>query len=420
MGNYARGMPSPTGPPAVRATSDSIPGSIPFAQTILALELSQLATLQRVVALLFRIAHSEPYQSVADIGAGASALHGPGSFGVFMGYDFHLGESGPQLIEVNTNAGGALLNGLHTAALCDPEQLDWLCCDPPSVKDVEAFIVGTFRAEFAAVRGEGTVLHSVAIVDERPAEQFLRPEMELFCELFARHDIEARICDTEDLVPHASGGVEVDGSPIDLVYLRDTDFQLTSARTATLRESWLANRVVVTPAPREHHLLANKRRLEIFSSEEALLGLGVAPEDAAFLSKVIPETRPLSSMGFDEAWATRREWVFKPASAYGSKAVYRGDKISKRKLDAICTEGGFLAQKRVDPGTIPVETLEGTREMKFDIRAYVYRDQVFLLGARVYQGQVTNMRSPGGGFSAICVARDGSAVGSCCTTPGAN
>jgi hypothetical protein len=26
--------------------------------------------------------------------------------GVFMGYDFHLTESGPKLIEINTNAGG--------------------------------------------------------------------------------------------------------------------------------------------------------------------------------------------------------------------------------------------------------------------------------------------------------------------------
>ena len=43
--------------------------------------------------------------------------------------------------------------------------------------------------------------------------------------------------------------------------------------------------------------------------------------------------------------------------------------------------------------------------MKFDVRAYAYRDEIFLLGARAYEGQVTNMRSPGGGFSAICVAR---------------
>ena len=32
------------------------------------------------------------------------------SAGVFMGYDFHLTEDGPRLIEINTNAGGGLLN----------------------------------------------------------------------------------------------------------------------------------------------------------------------------------------------------------------------------------------------------------------------------------------------------------------------
>jgi hypothetical protein len=52
-----------------------------------------------------------------------------------------------------------------------------------------------------------------------------------------------------------------------------------------------------------------------------------------------------------------------------------------------------------------VTTSEGTRAMKFDVRAYAYRDEILLLGARAYQGQVTNLRTPGGGFSAICVVR---------------
>ena len=55
---------------------------------------------------------------------------------------------------------------------------------------------------------------------------------------------------------------------------------------------------------------------------------------------------------------------------------------------------------------MPVATGDGPREMKFDVRAYAYRDRVLLLGARVYEGQVTNLRSPGGGFSAICVVRE--------------
>jgi hypothetical protein len=33
-----------------------------------------------------------------------------GPAGALMGYDFHLDDDGPKLIEVNTNAGGAFLN----------------------------------------------------------------------------------------------------------------------------------------------------------------------------------------------------------------------------------------------------------------------------------------------------------------------
>ncbi len=38
------------------------------------------------------------------------ARHSPQAAGVFLGYDFHLGADGPRLIEINTNAGGGLLN----------------------------------------------------------------------------------------------------------------------------------------------------------------------------------------------------------------------------------------------------------------------------------------------------------------------
>jgi len=161
----------------------------------------------------------------------------------------------------------------------------------------------------------------------------------------------------------------------------------------------------VTPAPREHHLLANKRRLELFSSPGALAQLGVGAEDAAHLAAVVPETLPLAALGRERAWRERKQWVFKPSASFGSRAVYRGDKISRAKFEEIAGDADFLAQRRVEPGLLEVETDGGPRQMKFDVRAYAYRDEILLLGARVYQGQVTNLRSAGGGFSAICVAR---------------
>jgi hypothetical protein len=392
----------------VATSGEAAPTSgIPYARTVVALDAEQFAALGRAVQLLFRVAHSEAYRSEVDEGADPVVRHDPGNFGVFMGYDFHLTEAGPRLIEINTNAGGALLNAVHNASLCDPELLGGVCSGLLPVDELKERIVRTFREEFAAVRGGAGALRALAIADERPGEQFLAPEFELLRELFEKSGIRAEICDTGELVRGPDGGVALRGAAIDLAYLRDTDFRLSSSRAAALRAAYLAGEVVVSPTPREHHLLADKRRLGIFSSREALARLGVGAGDAAFLAEVVPETHLLGEMSIEEAWRSRRDWVFKPPGAFGSRAVYRGDKISRRKLEEIYALEDFVAQRRVAPGEIEVATSDGPQRMKFDVRAYAYRDEVLMLGARAYQGQVTNFRSPGGGFSAICVAREG-------------
>ena len=40
-------------------------------------------------------------------------------------------------------------------------------------------------------------------------------------------------------------------------------------------------------------------------------------------------------------------------------------------------------------------------ELKIDLRNYAYRGRVQLLTARLYQGQTTNFRTPGGGFAPV-------------------
>ncbi len=381
---------------------------IPYARSVIALEGAQYEAIRRTVSTLFRVAHREAFQRRVDRAAPGVARHRPRNFAVFMGYDFHLTPAGPRLIEVNTNAGGALLNGLHTAALCDPARLACLCAELLPVETMSERILDTFRAEHEAAR-PGVPLRRVAIADDRPETQFLRQEFELFRRLFVAHGIDARVCDTAQL-ERVPGGLALAGERLDLVYLRDTDWLLEAPRCQALREAYLADEVVVTPSPREHHLLASKQRLAIFSRPEELAALGATPADAAFLAEVVPETRPLEALGIEAAWRERASWVFKPSSGFASRAVYRGDKISRRKLEEIAAAGGFVAQRRVEPGVVEVATSEGPRAMKSDVRAYAYRDRVLLLGARVYQGQVTNLRTPGGGFSAICVVR-GSAAG---------
>ncbi len=387
-----------------QSASAALHPGVPYASTVVAMERADFEVICRTVAALFRIAHEPAYQAQVDAGADAVARHRIANTAVFMGYDFHLTPDGPRLIEINTNAGGALLNGLHTASLCDAVKLACLCSELVPVETMRARIVATFEAELRAARSSAS-LRLVAIADDRPEEQFLRPEFELFRQLFALSDIEAQVCDVRDL-SYDGADLTLGGRRLDLVYLRDTDWRFEHERSRALRAAYLADAVVVTPSPREHHLLANKQRLTLFSSADVLQEIGATNDEIALLTAVIPETRLLDAMGLEDAWRTRREWVFKPAAAYASHAVYRGDKISRRKLEEIAQLGGFVAQRRVEPGEVAVVTGDGPRSMKFDVRAYAYRDEVLLLGARAYQGQVTNLRTPGGGFSAICVVRD--------------
>ena len=381
---------------------------MPYAHSIIAVEQDAFETIRRAVAALFRIAHLAAYQARVDAGADAVARHRPPNHAVFMGYDFHLTPAGPRLIEVNTNAGGALLNGLHTASLCPPEPLACLCADLIPLDTMRDRLLGTFRAEFAAAR-PGARLARVAIADDQPEQQFLREEFELFREGFESAGIAAAVCDVRALERRPGAGLWLRGEPVDLVYLRDTDWLLEQPRSAALRAAYLADEGIVTPSPREHHLLAHKARLALLSSESVLREFGATPAEIALLADVVPEAIALDTLGIDTAWRTRRDWVFKPGASHASRAVYRGDKISRHKLDEIAAIGGFVAQRRIEPGALEVATLEGPRRMKFDVRAYAYRDEVLLLGARVYEGQVTNFRTAGGGFSAICVVRGASA-----------
>jgi hypothetical protein len=91
---------------------------------------------------------------------------------------------------------------------------------------------------------------------------------------------------------------------------------------------------------------------------------------------------------------------FKPFGGHGGKAVYRGDKVTQRVWSEI-VRGGYVAQDFASPGERMVK-LDGTAERrKTDVRLYTYDGRILLTAARLYQGQVTNFRTPGGGFAPV-------------------
>ena len=117
----------------------------------------------------------------------------------------------------------------------------------------------------------------------------------------------------------------------------------------------------------------------------------------------IPRTVAVEAGDSERFWPERKGWFFKPAAGFGSRAAYRGDKLTKRVFEEI-GQGGYIAQQIVPPSEHAVPVAGEMQTMKADIRAYVYQGRVQLFAARLYQGQTTNFRTPGGGFAPVFAA----------------
>jgi hypothetical protein len=239
----------------------------------------------------------------------------------------------------------------------------------------------------------------IAIVDEAPLTQYLYPEFVLFQRLFERAGIEAVICDPQELALR-DGALWHGSSRIDLVYNRLTDFALEAPANAALREAWLSDAALITPHPQAHALYADKRNLVALCDDALLAGWGVDAETRATLANKIPRTELVVPEHADDLWARRKQLFFKPAAGYGSKAAYRGDKITKRVFDEVLA-GNYIAQALVPPSSRTLRVDEAPVELKLDLRNYVYAGHVQLIAARLWQGQTTNFRTPGGGFAPV-------------------
>ena len=328
------------------------------------------------------------------------ARHDPGGArGVFFGYDFHLVGDRIGLIEINTNAGGAMLNAVmaraHRACAIDPGQLADASVSGPRF---EAAIMEMFRAEWD--RGaRGRQLESIAIVDVAPEGQYLYPEFILFKQLFERHGVRAVIADPAALSFH-DGMLWHAGLPVDMVYNRLTDFMLDEPKHGALRAAYLEGAIVLTPNPQAHALYADKRNLAVLCDRGALAELGVpGPIQKILLDALLP-TEMVDPGDAERLWHNRRQLFFKPTSGFGGRAAYRGDKLTKRVWQEIL-DGEYIAQQIMAPG----ERVHGNRDepekLKFDIRLYAYAGDIQWTAARLYQGQTTNFRTPGGGFAPV-------------------
>jgi len=370
-----------------------------FAESPVFLQQGHLQEMEQLIQAVERVAHNRAYRDAVLSNAPVSAHQNFGPRGVFFGYDFHLGANGPQLIEINTNAGGVLLN-LYLAAA------QQACCDEVTgffggitrFEDVENELIEMFKEEFQS-QCPGKALRRIAIVDNEPSSQFLYPEFLLFQSLFERHGIEAIIAAPKDFTIEEQT-LRLGEQKIDLVYNRLTDFYLETPDSACLPEAYRNGIAVFTPSPHIYALYADKRNLPLLADANQLEGFGVEKEAIVALSNSLPNTVTVTEDNATELWTNRKKLFFKPATGHGSRGAYRGAKLTRRVWQDII-HSDYVAQAMVPPSERQLIINGEKRSLKLDIRCVTYNGKIQQLSARLYQGQTTNLRTEGGGLATV-------------------
>jgi len=262
----------------------------------------------------------------------------------------------------------------------------------------EDAVLDMFQQEWQKQRTD-SMPSRLAIVDDAPETQFMFPEFQLAQQLLQARGIDTLILDPSEL-EYVGGALTAKGKRIDMVYNRLVDFALDAPTHEALRRAYVDGAVVVTPNPRVHALMADKRNLILLSDPQTLRDWGLNEVEAGYLASAVPKTRLVEASDAAELWSARRELFFKPVAGHGSKGVYRGSKLTRRVFENIL-KGDYIAQNFVPAGerTMKIDGTVTTR--KVDIRLYTYAGKRLLAAARVYQGQATNFRTPGGGFAPV-------------------
>ena len=301
-----------------------------------------------ILAIEETISNAEYIKSALKHSPSISQMN-TGTKGVFMGYDFHLSDQGPKLIEINTNAGGALLN-LELAKAQQKCSLDnnHVYNTPEDIYKLDRVFFEMFRQEWKRQKGD-TAIGLIAIVDDNPKEQYLYPEFQLFQRLFSKFGINSVIADAKDLI-FKGEDLWYNGDKVDLVYNRLTDFYLDDKNHLSIRQAYETKAIVLTPTPYHHAIYANKTNLATLSSEVSLESLNIPQATKEILLAGIPRTEVVNLNQANDFWDRRRDLFFKPVSGFGSKATYRGDKITHKVWNEIIN-GDYVAQALVQPST---------------------------------------------------------------------
>ncbi len=311
---------------------------------------------------------------------------------VLTGYDFHTTPTGEAyLVEVNTNSSSFMLTYLLNEAHDLP--LSW-----KGTSALES-LWETFITESQLESGSSV---AAAIVDEQITQQKMYLEFLIYKDWMNSRGWQTDLADAESL--QYAGGMlrDMHGRKIDFVYNRLTDFYLSDPRWTALKKAYLERAVSLSPHPWAYLLGADKLRLAELSQPDFLESYLKSDQSLSDLKSVLIPTHELRSLGSpEEVWAKRKSLFFKPRQSHGSKSVYRGSSVSKKVFERLLEED-IVVQEYVPAQAWPLSPeMQHMENWKFDLRFFVYKDQIQLAVARSYQGQVTNFSSPYGGLTAV-------------------
>jgi hypothetical protein len=337
---------------------------------------------QRAVTTLFDLREKKIYQDSYASELLELGVSDPGNKSIAMSYDFHVtADNRLKLIEVNTNASFLALG----------HEMYRMRGVPLPVRD---FSMEEIRRDIETeMKLQGKTLpasFSVATIDDQPEQQRLFAEFLVYHEYFKSWGWNSKISDFR----------QVDLSKTDFIYNRYTDFLLKESESAALKKSFDSRSVCFSPNPYEYFLLADKQRLIDWSDKNNLGKWGISEADQKFIHEFVPRSIDIHSGTHEEIWSQRKGLFFKPKRAFGSKQSFRGSSISRKAFDEIISHE-FVAQEYVIAPEKTFETPSGPQSFKYDLRCYAYQGRLQLIVARLYQGQVTNLRTPFGGFACV-------------------
>ena len=359
--------------------------------------------MDRTAALVHAALTSPAYQSHVTRLAPLVESYAGTAADCMLGFDFHLGGAVPQLIEINTNPGGLLINlelaqALTACCDCIAAPLAQLAAGNVALDELPARITDHFHARWLDARGTAP-LGTIAVVDDDPVSQYLHPEFVLYQRLFEQAGWHTLIVDPAAL-ENRDGALLAEGQRIDMVYNRLTDFYFAEDSHAALREAYETDSAVITPHPAAHAQWADKRLLAWLRDEALLSSAGLDADSRAHLLRTIPPTEIVGTEAAEGLWQRRKDLFFKPVAGYGSKAAYRGDKLTRKTFQHVM-EHAYVAQAIAPTSMRRVVVAGQETDLRVDVRNYGGGGTTWLRSARLYRGQTTNFRTPGGGFAPV-------------------